>query len=100
MSGLQVREGGFLGVAEMLGRLDLGGGRVVECPAVLEVRLLGRSKMKTLRTIGGHLRLLTRLTFARMSGSQSLDAATSLAADTNDEGQAALDDTPLSQDRG
>lgn len=67
ISGLQVREGGFLGVAEMLGRLDLGGGAVVECPAVLEVRLLGRSKMKTLRTIAGHLRLLIRLSFARLT---------------------------------
>ncbi len=65
---LQVREGGFLGVAELLGRLDLEGGSIVECPAVLEVRLLGRSKMKTLRTILGHLRLLARLTAARLFG--------------------------------
>ncbi len=63
---LHVREGGFLGVAEMLGRLDLNGGSIVECPAVLEVRLLGRSKMKTVRTILGHLRLLTVLAVARV----------------------------------
>lgn len=63
---LDIREGGFLGVAEMLGRLDLRGGSIVECPAVLEVRLLGRSKMKTVRTIFGHLRLLARLTLARI----------------------------------
>ena len=63
---VEVREGGFLGVAELLGRLDLKGGRIVECPAVLEVRLLGRSKMKTLRTILGHLRLLVRLVLARV----------------------------------
>ncbi len=43
-----------------------GRGKIVECPAVLEVRLLGRSKMKTLRTILGHLRLLVRLSIARM----------------------------------
>jgi len=64
---IALREGGFLGVAEMLGRLDLGGGRIVECPALLEVRLLGRSKMKTLRTIAGHLRLLARLGFLRLT---------------------------------
>ncbi len=58
---LELEEGGFLGVAEMVGRLDLAGSRVVECPAVLEVRMLGRSKMKTLGTIGGHLRLLAKL---------------------------------------
>ena len=67
---LDIREGGFLGVAEMLGRLDLRGGTIVECPAVLEVRLLGRSKMKTVRTIFGHLRLLARLTLARFGWSK------------------------------
>jgi len=66
VSGLQVREGGFLGVAEMLGRLDLKGGHIAECPAVLEARLLGRSKMRTVRTIFGHLRLLIRFGFARL----------------------------------
>ncbi|HYL05135.1 MAG TPA: glycosyltransferase family 2 protein, partial [Thermoanaerobaculia bacterium] len=62
---LPVRAAGFLGVAEMLGLLDLAGGRIVECPAALEVRLLGRSKMKVGRTMAGHLRLLARLAAAR-----------------------------------
>lgn len=68
VAGLETREQGFLGVAEMLGMLDLQGRRIVECPAVLEVRHLGRSKMKTLRTIAGHLKLLTRLALARLTG--------------------------------
>ncbi|MBW7939282.1 MAG: hypothetical protein H3C63_10925, partial [Candidatus Omnitrophica bacterium] len=55
------QESGFLGVAEMVILLDLLGRRIVECPAVLEVRLLGQSKMKVLRTILGHLRLIARL---------------------------------------
>jgi hypothetical protein len=75
MANLQVREGGFLGVAEALGRLDLRGGRIVECPAVLEVRLLGRSKMKTVRTILGHLRLLARLALLRVFGGGAIDSA-------------------------
>jgi polysaccharide deacetylase family protein (PEP-CTERM system associated) len=58
---LVLRETGFLGVAEILVLLDRGGKRIVEHPAVLEVRLLGHSKMKLLRTIGGHLRLLVRM---------------------------------------
>jgi len=66
VAALPIREGGFLGVAEMLGRLDLEGGRIVECPAVLDVRLLGRSKMKIVKTMAGHLRLLTRLAAARL----------------------------------
>jgi len=65
---VQVREGGFLGVVEMLARMDLAGSRIVESPAVLEVRMLGRSKMKIVRTIGGHLRLYQQIAAARYLG--------------------------------
>jgi hypothetical protein len=58
---LEIKENGFLGVAETLGKLDLSGGKIVEYPAVLEVRLFGFSKMKTARTILGHLKLLSYL---------------------------------------
>jgi len=59
--GQDLTENGFLGVAELLGRLDLEGGKIVEFPAILEVRLFGFSKMKTARTIVGHLKLISRL---------------------------------------
>ncbi len=62
---LELKESGFLGVAEMLGKLDLSGGKIVEFPAVLDVRLFGISKMKTARTIAGHIRLLARLSNLR-----------------------------------
>jgi polysaccharide deacetylase family protein (PEP-CTERM system associated) len=65
---LEIKEKGFLGVAELLGKLDLRGGRITEHPAVLEVRLFGFSKMKTARTIFGHLRLLSRLSKERLLG--------------------------------
>ena len=65
MLGLDLTETGFLGVAEMLGKLDLGGGRIVEFPSILEVRLFGISKMKTVRTIFGHLSLLANLSIIR-----------------------------------
>ena len=71
MVDLEVKETGFLGVAEMLGRLDLKGGRITEYPSVLEVRLFGFSKMKTARTILGHLKLLSRLALARLFGKQN-----------------------------
>jgi hypothetical protein len=61
-----VRSGNFLGVVELLGHLDRKGSRIVEHPTVLNVRMLGRSKMKTLRTIGGHLRLMSRLAAGRL----------------------------------
>lgn len=60
-TGLDLTQSGFLGVAEMLGRVDLNGGKIVEYPAVLEVRLFGISKMKTAKTVFGHLNLLARL---------------------------------------
>jgi polysaccharide deacetylase family protein (PEP-CTERM system associated) len=82
---LQVRERGFLGVAEILGRLDLRGAKVVEHPATLEVRLFGRSKMKVIKTIGGHLRLLARLLAMRVRAgdniSRPVPAGTKLAPD-------------------
>ena len=65
-TGMELRESGFLGIAEMLGRLDLSGGKIVEFPAVLEVRLFGISKMKTAKTVVGHLRLLSHLTKLRV----------------------------------
>lgn len=78
--GLQLREGGFLGVAEILARLLLAGGRVVEHPTVLEVRLLGHSKMRAARAVLGHLGLLGRMLVLRLGRSAELrSAASSLA---------------------
>jgi polysaccharide deacetylase family protein (PEP-CTERM system associated) len=65
---IELTEQGFLGVAEMVGRLDLAYGKIVEFPAVLEVRLFGFSKMKTAKTVIGHLKLLSRLAAARLFG--------------------------------
>jgi len=68
---VQVTEGGYLGVVEMLARMDLAGSRIVEAPAVLEVRMMGQSKMKVARTIRGHLGLLARMTRTRIQGRPS-----------------------------
>jgi polysaccharide deacetylase family protein (PEP-CTERM system associated) len=62
---LSVINQGFCGVAEILARLDLAGYRIVECPAELETRLLGQSKINLLKTIIDHLRLIARLAAAR-----------------------------------
>jgi len=63
---LELKEHGFLGVAELLAKLSLTGSRIVEVPATLEVRIFGESKMKTYRTIIGHLGLLSRMTLSRL----------------------------------
>jgi len=65
---LDIKHGGFLGVAEFLIRLRLRGGRVLEYPTTLESRLFGESKMKIVRTIVSHLGLLRELLVLRLSG--------------------------------
>ncbi|HKS27644.1 MAG TPA: glycosyltransferase [Pyrinomonadaceae bacterium] len=62
---LEVKNDGFLGVAEMLARLHLQGSKIVEHPATLEVRLFGYSKMKVAKTITGHLELLASMLMVR-----------------------------------
>ncbi len=58
---LPLVENGFLGTAELAAQLSLHGRKIVEHPATLEVRLFGFSKMKTVKTILSHLRLLTKV---------------------------------------
>jgi hypothetical protein len=61
VSHLFLTENGFLGVAELLARLDVKGSKIVEHPATLEVRLFGQSKMRIMRTVFGHFQLLARV---------------------------------------
>lgn len=74
---IRIKESGFLGVAELLGKLDLAGGRIVEYPATLHVRMLGRSKMKVLRTIGGHVGLIARFASERLTTRHRTNARSS-----------------------
>lgn len=81
MIDIEPEESGFHGVPEMLGLLDLKGGKIVEYPTVLAVRLFGASKMKTLKTIAGTVKLLSRLTMLRIIGNSA-----SIATSTHREG--------------
>lgn len=63
---LPLERGGFLGIAETLIRVVRRGGVVVERPATLSSRIFGFSKMKTLRTVRGHLGLLLAATTGRV----------------------------------
>jgi polysaccharide deacetylase family protein (PEP-CTERM system associated) len=60
--GTRLLHEGFLGIAELLAAAIRSGARVTEVPATLEARLIGYSKLKVLRVIAGHLRLLHSLT--------------------------------------
>ncbi|MFO0999922.1 MAG: glycosyltransferase [Planctomycetaceae bacterium] len=68
---LPLVENGFLGTAELAAQLSLHGRRIVEHPATLEVRLFGFSKMKTVRTILAHLRLLSKVVERKFTGSHA-----------------------------
>lgn len=59
---------GFPATAEVLGRMLLRGARGVEVPSALSTRREGRSKMRTVRAVLGHLRVLARLLAARLFG--------------------------------
>jgi polysaccharide deacetylase family protein (PEP-CTERM system associated) len=60
ITNLRIREAGFLGVPELLATLSRNGSPIIEHPATLNARVLGRSKMKVVSTVIGHLRLLSR----------------------------------------
>jgi polysaccharide deacetylase family protein (PEP-CTERM system associated) len=66
--GLPLRRHGFLGVAETLARLHLAGAPIAEVPATLEARLIGRSKMRVVPVILGHLRLVIDIVGWRARG--------------------------------
>ena len=63
---LPLEHGGFLGIAETMLRVVRRGGRVVEHPTTLSSRILGFSKMKTLRTVRGHVGLLFAVVTGRI----------------------------------
>jgi len=72
---LPLKEDGFLGTAELSAQLILNQRPIVEHPTTLEVRLFGLSKMKTVKAILSHLRLLARIAASRFFGrSQTLQS--------------------------
>jgi dolichol-phosphate mannosyltransferase len=63
---LPLRDGGFVGVAELTWQLDRRGGTIIEHPAVLTVRKTGHSKMRIARTAWAHLKLILRAACLRV----------------------------------
>lgn len=57
---------GFVGVTELLYRLNRQGARIGEIPAVLRPRTKGVSKMRTLSTTWTHLKLLSTIAYERL----------------------------------
>lgn len=66
---LNISEDGFVGVAEMLWKVQRNGGKIVEAPARLTSRRVGFSKMRTVPVIFSHLKLMTRILLDSTFGS-------------------------------
>ncbi|MCP4381243.1 MAG: glycosyltransferase family 2 protein [Hyphomicrobiales bacterium] len=66
LQAVKAKTSGFIGIAELAARLDHAGYGIVEYPAVLKSRRYGVSKMRTIETILGHLKLLAQFGWARM----------------------------------
>lgn len=65
----------FVGVAEFLWQADLAGLKIVEYPAILRPRLIGKSKMKLVRAMLGHLLLMARIGRSRLLMSANVPQA-------------------------
>ena len=65
VSGIELSHPGFVGVAEMLWRLERLGGNIVEIPAILNVRQFGQSKMRVVEVTLAHLKLLRMILSSR-----------------------------------
>jgi dolichol-phosphate mannosyltransferase len=62
---LHFQEDGFVSTTEILIRAAEKGYRIAEVPMTLRARKIGQTKMRILRTICGHLRLIGAIAFNR-----------------------------------
>ncbi len=75
---LEARDDGFLAVAQLLVSAILIGARIVEQPERLSVRQFGRSKLKVIRVILGHLRYIGRLVLLRAGSARDVRPGTTV----------------------
>jgi dolichol-phosphate mannosyltransferase len=72
---LELTSPGFVGVTELLWKVDRAGGTIVEFPARLSSRVVGHSKLKVMKTARQHLIFLSKAVTLRFC-----DALSGLAA--------------------
>lgn len=68
---------GFVGVAELLWKVEANGHRIKEVPAILTARTVGASKLSVFKATLGHLALMNRMLVARLRNRRK--AATEMA---------------------
>lgn len=62
---VELTSSGFVGVTELLWKVDRAGGTILEFPARLSSRVVGHSKLKVLRTARQHLFFLSKAVLSR-----------------------------------
>ena len=75
---IPLRHNGFVGIAELVCELDRRGEKVVECPATLDIRTTGQSKMRVLRAGWAHLQLIVGAGCSRLLGRRVAPSARQL----------------------
>ena len=65
VAAVPLKHDGFVGVVELLWRVDRRGGTIVECPATLTARTTGQSKLRLARTILSHAGFLLSAAWER-----------------------------------
>ena len=63
---------GFVGIVELLWKLDCRGGKIIEHPAILKSRNVGQSKMRITRATLAHVGLMSRAALMRLVGRRPL----------------------------
>jgi dolichol-phosphate mannosyltransferase len=92
---VELRENGFVSAAEVLIRAAEQGFRITEVPMTLHARKIGQTKMKILRTIREHLRLIAKNVVG--STSEQADRNTSRTTKLNSGPVARVSDNLLSE---
>ena len=67
---VQLANRGFVGIAELVWKMDCEGARIGEYPAILTTRTAGHSKLRLVTVIAGHLRLMVRILGRRLTTRQ------------------------------
>ncbi len=67
---IEIKANDFLSVTEIYAKAALQKKKIVEYPTTLDVRQFGTSKMRLLRTIKGHLRLVSQILLYKAIGKE------------------------------
>jgi dolichol-phosphate mannosyltransferase len=87
---IELKNERFVGVAELLWKIQERGGQIIEHPALLRSRVAGQSKMRVVRAALGHLRLIAGIAAARLLRKMPKERHENLVTKRSAEGSTSL----------